>query len=150
MKITKIDTFTVKGLAWPWLFCAVRTDEGITGYSEFGFGRLAHGIVGLVKDFEDVLVGKDPRPVEQNYEAMRRMSEYSFSGARPSRPSRASSLPCGTSKAKPLACRSTNCWAAQPVQSSGFTGPILPHIRSPSPRFWELLLSKVGTTFALW
>jgi L-alanine-DL-glutamate epimerase-like enolase superfamily enzyme len=39
MKITAIETFAVNtGFKppRPWLFCAIRTDDGLTGYSEFG------------------------------------------------------------------------------------------------------------------
>ena len=69
MKITKIDTFAVKGVSnAPWMFCAVRTDEGITGYSEFGNGNMAHGMMGIIKDLEHLLVGKDPRPVEKLFQ----------------------------------------------------------------------------------
>ena len=81
MKIAKIDTFAVKGLLTPWMFCAVRTDEGITGYSEFGNGRLAQGMMGIIKDLEGMLVGKDPRPVEKLYMDMHRATRMSFGGA---------------------------------------------------------------------
>ena len=41
MKITGIENFAVRGLGRaPWLFCAIRTDEGITGYSEYGTGAV--------------------------------------------------------------------------------------------------------------
>ncbi len=50
MKVTSIETFVVKGLTRPWLFCAIHTDEGITGYSEFGQGQMANGMCGLVED----------------------------------------------------------------------------------------------------
>ncbi len=36
MKITAVEPFVVDGGLRPWLFLAIRTDEGITGYSEFG------------------------------------------------------------------------------------------------------------------
>ncbi len=37
MKITAIENFLVdKGGPAPWLFCAIRTDSGITGYGEYG------------------------------------------------------------------------------------------------------------------
>jgi len=64
LKVTAIETFAVKGLNSPLLFCAIRTDEGITGYSEFGEGRLANGIRGLVDDLAIHVIGKDPRAVE--------------------------------------------------------------------------------------
>jgi L-alanine-DL-glutamate epimerase-like enolase superfamily enzyme len=81
MKITAVDTFMVQGLAYPWCFCAVRTDDGITGYSEFGFGRMAHGLTGLVLDLAEVVVGKDPLAVARRYEELRRFSGYAMEGA---------------------------------------------------------------------
>ena len=63
MKITAIETFVVntgfKPLR-PWHFCAIRTDEGLTGYSEFGSEGLTRGLVGLVQDLGARLIGKDP------------------------------------------------------------------------------------------
>jgi galactonate dehydratase len=81
MKITNIDTFAVEGLSRPWVFCAIRTDEGITGYSEFGRGTHVNGLMGLVKDFSELLIGKDPRLVEQHYERMFTSSEALAGGA---------------------------------------------------------------------
>lgn len=83
MKIARIDTFAVKGVneVIPWMFCAVRTDEGITGYSEFGNGILARGMAGLVKDLEPLLVGKDPRPVDRLYMDLYRGTRMSFGGS---------------------------------------------------------------------
>jgi len=68
MKITGIETFLVASGGWdPWLFCAVRTDEGITGYSQFGEGKFANGLPGIVEDLSGWLIGKDPDPVEKFY-----------------------------------------------------------------------------------
>jgi hypothetical protein len=51
MKITAIETFAVNtGPPRPWLFCGVRTDEGLTGYSEFGSEGITRGLVGLGQD----------------------------------------------------------------------------------------------------
>lgn len=63
MKITAIDTFAVSNgftPPRPWLFCAVRTDAGITGYSEFGSDGITRGLLGLVQDLGHRLIGKDP------------------------------------------------------------------------------------------
>ena len=63
MKITGIETFAVSnGFSppRPWLFCAIRTDQGITGYSEFGSDGLTRGLIGLVDDLGKRLIGKDP------------------------------------------------------------------------------------------
>ena len=67
MKITSVETFVVKALAGPWVFCAVRTDEGITGYSEMGSGPYPRGLVGIVQDLAELVVGKDPSGVDKLY-----------------------------------------------------------------------------------
>jgi len=81
LKVTGIEVFPVKSLGRPWLYCAVRTDEGITGYSEFGVGDLAKGLTGLVDDLSRHIIGKDPRSVEQHYTNMVRSSRSAFGGA---------------------------------------------------------------------
>ena len=81
MKVTGIDTFLVKSLGRPWMYCAVRTDEGITGYSEFGVGDLAKGLQGLVEDLSRHIIGKDPRSIEQHYTNMVRSSRSAYGGA---------------------------------------------------------------------
>ena len=73
--------FSVKSLGRPWMYCAVRTDEGITGYSEFGVGDLAKGLQGLVEDLSRHIIGKDPRSVEQHYTNMVRSSRSAYGGA---------------------------------------------------------------------
>jgi galactonate dehydratase len=73
MKIRSIETFSVKALGNnPWLFCAIRTDEGITGYGEFGSGLFHRGLPGLIQDIGSFLIGKDPRPVDKHYMDMYR------------------------------------------------------------------------------
>ena len=67
MKITSVETFVVKALAGPWVFCAVRTDEGITGYGEVGSGPNPRGVVGIVQDLADLVVGRDPSAVDRLY-----------------------------------------------------------------------------------
>ncbi len=70
MKISGIETFVVDtGFSprRPWLFCAVRTDQDLTGYGEFGCDGITRGLVGLVRDLGDRLIGKDPTAVEKHY-----------------------------------------------------------------------------------
>ena len=67
MKITDVEIFVVDGGRRPWLFSAVRTDEGITGYGEFGSGVTAHSLVGLVEDLKPLIIGQDPESVEKLY-----------------------------------------------------------------------------------
>ncbi|MDA1257597.1 MAG: mandelate racemase/muconate lactonizing enzyme family protein [Chloroflexi bacterium] len=67
MKITDVEVFVVSGGRRPWLFSAVRTDAGITGYGEFGAGNAAHALVGLIEDVKPLVIGKDPEAVEKLY-----------------------------------------------------------------------------------
>ncbi len=80
MKITKIETFVVDAGWRPWQFVAVRTDEGLTGYGECSDGRNPYGVVGAVRDFEAILLGRDPRPVELLYWDLYRMGRQSPGG----------------------------------------------------------------------
>jgi L-alanine-DL-glutamate epimerase-like enolase superfamily enzyme len=84
MKITGIETFVVNtGFkpTRPWLFCAVRTDAGLTGYSEFGSDGVTRGLVGLVQDLGERLVGKDPTAVDKHYLDMYRGTRQASFGA---------------------------------------------------------------------
>jgi L-alanine-DL-glutamate epimerase-like enolase superfamily enzyme len=80
VKITGIETFVVDAGWRPWQFVAVRTDAGITGYGECSDGRNPYGVVSTVHDFETILVGRDPRPVEMRYWDMYRMARQSAGG----------------------------------------------------------------------
>jgi L-alanine-DL-glutamate epimerase-like enolase superfamily enzyme len=80
MKITEVETFVVDGGMRPWTYVAIRTDEGITGYGEFGEG-FPHGMVGLVTDLSHLLVGRDPGPVEKLYMDMYRAGRTTPGGA---------------------------------------------------------------------
>ncbi|HEX2515196.1 MAG TPA: mandelate racemase/muconate lactonizing enzyme family protein [Chloroflexota bacterium] len=73
MRITAVETITVDGGTHPWQFCAVRTDEGITGYSEIGTEAILNGVEGLVRDFGERLVGRDPGPIERIYTDLYRL-----------------------------------------------------------------------------
>ena len=80
MKITDIETFVVDAGWRPWQFCAVRTDEGITGYGEMSDGRNPYGVIGTVSDYEPILLGQDPLAVEARYWDMYRMSRQAPGG----------------------------------------------------------------------
>ena len=67
MKITDVEIFVVDGGRRPWLFSAVRTDAGVTGYGEFGSGVAARALVGLVEDLKPLVIGADPEAVEKLY-----------------------------------------------------------------------------------
>ncbi len=80
MKITEVDTFIVNAGWRPWLFVAIRTDAGITGYGECSDMRNPYGIAGAIRDLQDLLVGRDPRPIEMLYWDMYRKTRQSPGG----------------------------------------------------------------------
>jgi L-alanine-DL-glutamate epimerase-like enolase superfamily enzyme len=80
MKITKLETFICDAGWRPWTFVKITTDEGIVGWGECSDGRHARGISAAVFDFEHLLVGKDPRPVELLYWDMIRLSRQNPTG----------------------------------------------------------------------
>ena len=82
MKITAIENFLVRSFnPRPWLFCAIRTDEGITGYSEYGMGSFARGLPALIQDLGESLIGKDPLPVDKLWMDMYRDTRSASGGA---------------------------------------------------------------------
>lgn len=65
MKIAKIETLLCDAGWRPWLFFKITTDDGLVGYSECTDSHGSpKGIIGIIKDFENLLIGKDPRAVE--------------------------------------------------------------------------------------
>ncbi|MDE0324418.1 MAG: mandelate racemase/muconate lactonizing enzyme family protein [Candidatus Poribacteria bacterium] len=80
MKITNIETFIVDAGWRPWTFVKVETDEGITGYGECSDGRNPNGVVGTIKDFTTLMIGRDPRPYEMRFWDMIRGSRQSPGG----------------------------------------------------------------------
>ena len=82
MKITSIETFPVKTIGdGAWIFSAVRTDSGLTGYGEFGTGLFKRGLPALVQDIGESLLGKDPRAVDKHFMDMYRLTRSSSGGA---------------------------------------------------------------------
>ena len=82
MKITNIETFPVKTIGdGVWMFSAIRTDSGLTGYGEFGTGLFRRGLPGLVQDIGETLIGKDPRAVDKHFMDMYRLTRSSSGGA---------------------------------------------------------------------
>jgi L-alanine-DL-glutamate epimerase-like enolase superfamily enzyme len=80
VKITGLETFVVDAGWRPWEFVAVRTDSGLTGYGECSDARNPYGVVSTVHDFEPILLGQDPRPVEMRYWDLYRASRQSPGG----------------------------------------------------------------------
>jgi len=81
MKITRVKPILCDGGWWPWVFAKVETDEGLVGYGECGDNRAMNlGVAGCIQDFETILLGQDPRPVEKLYADMYRLARQSPGG----------------------------------------------------------------------
>ena len=65
MKIARVQTFHCDAGWRPWTFVKVETDDGLVGWGEWSDNRNAHGVAGCVRDYEEVLLGQDPRAVER-------------------------------------------------------------------------------------
>lgn len=75
MKITRVEVLP----ASKYLFVKVHTDSGICGTGEAGAWGFLDGVAGVLKKFEEYLIGKDPFPIEHHWNYLYR-SMY-FRGA---------------------------------------------------------------------
>lgn len=73
MKITK---FTMYKVPPRWLFLKVETDTGITGWGEPVIEGRADTVRTAVEEFSNYLIGKDPRNIEDHWQAMYRSGFY--------------------------------------------------------------------------
>lgn len=73
MKIRKLELFTVPPR---WLFLKVTTDEGLSGWGEPIVEGRAATVAAAVNEFSDVLIGRDPRNVEDLWQVMYRGGFY--------------------------------------------------------------------------
>lgn len=75
MKITKISTLVCNAGMRNWIFVRVETDEpGLIGWGEATLEWKTRGVVGAIQDLEPLLIGKDPRDIENCYQIMTRHS----------------------------------------------------------------------------
>ncbi|HEV7252183.1 MAG TPA: galactonate dehydratase [Mesorhizobium sp.] len=76
MKITGITTRVVNADMRNWVFVRVETDQpGLYGWGEATLEWKTHAVVGAVQDLAPLMVGRDPRDIEQ---AVRVMRKHSF------------------------------------------------------------------------
>ncbi len=72
IKVTKIETFVLKN---SWVFVKLSTDAGITGWGEM-LKDDAQACAAGAMAVSDYLIGQDPRPVVQHWQAIHRGSFY--------------------------------------------------------------------------
>lgn len=73
MKITNLRLYPVKPR---WLFLAIDTDEGITGWGEPVIEGRAHTVAAAVGELSSLLIGKDPRQINDLWQTMYRGGFY--------------------------------------------------------------------------
>lgn len=75
MKITAIETRVVNAEMRNWVFVKVLTDEpGLFGWGEATLEWKTRAVVGAVEDLAPLLLGRDPRDIEQAVRVMRKQS----------------------------------------------------------------------------
>lgn len=77
MKITQLELFKV---APRWLFLRITTDEGITGWGEPILEGRADTVRTAVLELEELLIGRDPRNIEDIWQMMYRGGFYRGGG----------------------------------------------------------------------
>jgi len=75
MKITDITTKVVNAQMRNWVFVKVVTDEGLYGWGEATLEWKTRGVVGTIEDLKPLVIGRDPRDIEQ---LVRIMVKHSF------------------------------------------------------------------------
>ncbi|KKB11963.1 2-oxo-3-deoxygalactonate 6-phosphate aldolase [Devosia geojensis] len=76
MKITSVSTRVVNAEMRNWVFVKVETDEpGLFGWGEATLEWKTRAVVGAIEDLAPLLIGRDPRDIEQ---AVRAMTKQSF------------------------------------------------------------------------
>lgn len=76
MRVTVAQTFIVNAEMRIWVFSKVTTDvAGLHGWGEATQERKTCAVVGAVEDLTPLMIGRDPRDIEQ---AVRVMTKHNF------------------------------------------------------------------------
>jgi len=68
VKVTSLETLYCDAGWRPWIFLKATTDDGLVGWAEITDSHGSpRGLAGIVEDLAPLVVGRDPRPVEQVY-----------------------------------------------------------------------------------
>jgi len=75
LKITAVHTRVVNAEMRNWVFVKIETDEpGLHGWGEATLEWKTQAVVGAIKDLTPLVIGRDPRDIEQAVRAMKRQS----------------------------------------------------------------------------
>lgn len=77
IRITGIETTVVNAELRNWVLVKVRTDQdGLYGWGEASLNWKTRAVLGALEDFESMIVGRDPRDIEQILRVMTKHSYY--------------------------------------------------------------------------
>lgn len=77
IKIVSVRTTVVNAEMRNWIFVKVQTDQdGLYGWGEASLNWKTKAVTGAVEDLEPMLIGRDPRDIEQCVRAMNKHSYY--------------------------------------------------------------------------
>jgi galactonate dehydratase len=77
MKISSIRTVVVNAVMRNWVFVKVETDQpGLRGWGEASLNWKTRAVAATLQDLEPLLIGRDPRDIEQCVRALTRQSYY--------------------------------------------------------------------------
>ncbi|HEY9293362.1 MAG TPA: galactonate dehydratase [Microlunatus sp.] len=73
MKITALETYIIEPR---WLFLAIRTDAGVTGWGEPIVEGKAATVAAAVEELSSLLIGQDPSPIEDHWQTLTKGGFY--------------------------------------------------------------------------
>ena len=77
MRVTAVETTIVNAELRNWVLVRVRTEEdGLHGWGEASLNWKTRAVVGGVEDLAPMVVGRDPRDVEQIVRVLNKHSYY--------------------------------------------------------------------------
>ena len=74
MKITDVTTKVVNAEMRNWVFVKVWTDEGLYGWGEATLEWKTRSVVGAIEDLKPLILGRDPRDIEQIVRVLQKQS----------------------------------------------------------------------------
>src|SRR4030081_1180565 len=77
IRITAVDTIVVNAELRNWIMVKVRTDQdGLYGWGEASLNWKTRAVVGAPGDLAPLLIGRDPRDIEQIVRVLNKHSYY--------------------------------------------------------------------------
>jgi galactonate dehydratase len=77
IRITRVETLVVNAQMRNWLFVKVSTDQdGLWGWGEASLNWKTRSVVGAIEDLSQLVVGRDPRDIEQIVRVLNKHSYY--------------------------------------------------------------------------